>query len=372
MFLRAVLLPFVLTRAVLAFVAWFGTQVSASWSYPHPAEAARGWSYLPVGWLDAFGRWDASWYLDVARNGYALRGPPGEVQSNVAFFPLYPWAVRALHALVPGDDPASWYVAALLVSNAAALCGLWLLWKVTRAVSDEGTASRAVLYALLFPTGFVLSAPYPESLFLLLSAGALLAGTAGRFALAGALGFLLALCRPGGVLVALPLAWLAWTAGGARRGPALLAAALPGAGLALHAGLLWRLTGDPLALVHAQAGWGRTLSTPWRTLLRPLLLHPHLGPLEYAALALVAAAGAWLASRRETRALGIWALASLAPPLLSGALTSAIRFAGGTFPVFVALALAGRAAWVDRTVVVSFSAVQAALFLLWSRYFWIA
>ena len=371
MFLRAVLLPFALSRAVLAFVAWTGRQVSASWSYPFPAEADRGWSHLPATWLDALGRWDSSWYLDVARNGYALAGPLGTVQSNVAFFPLYPWTVRAAHALLPGGGPASWYVAALLVSNAAALGGLWLLWKVTRAVSDDGTASRAVLYALLFPTGFVLSAAYPESLFLLLSAGALLAGTRGRFLLAGGLGFLLALSRPGGVMVAVPLAWLAWTSGVARRVPALLASALPGAGLLLHAGLLWRVTGDPLALFHAQAGWGRTLSTPWRTLLRPALFHPFVGPLEYAALGLVAAAGAWLLSRRETRALGIWALVSLAPPLLSGVLTSSVRFAGVTFPVFVALALAGRAAWVDRTVVVTFTAVQATLFLLWSRYFWV-
>ena len=371
MFLRAVLWPFAWTRLLLAGVAWLGAQVSASWSYPFPEAARRGWQFVPAPWLDAFGRWDTAWYLDVATNGYAVRGPLAAVQSNVAFFPLYPWAIRLVRPLFPAGEGGA-YLAALAISNGAALGGLWVLWRLARRVSDEETASRAVLYALLFPTGFVLSAAYPESLYLLLSAGALLAGMAGRFLLAGGLGLLLALDRPGGVLVAIPLAWLAWTQGGARRPSALLAAALPGAGILLHAGNLWRLTGDPLALFHAQAAWGRALSAPWRTLLHPSPFHPFLGPLEVGALVLVAAAGAWLVARRETRALGIWALVSVVPPLLSGTFVSGLRFAGVAFPAFLALGVAGRRPAVDRAVVAGFSFAQAVLFLLWSRFFWVS
>jgi hypothetical protein len=369
---RAVLWPFVWTRLLLAGVAWFGTQLGSSWTYPFPEATRRGFAFVASPVLDAFGRWDAHWYLDVAISGYVVRGPLDTVQSNVAFFPLYPAAIRALGALVPGGDPGSLYLGALAISNAAALGGLWVVWRLARGLSDEETASRTVLYALLFPTGFVLSAPYPESLFLLLSAAALAAASRGRFLLAGLLGFLLALTRPGGVLVAVPLAWIAWTSAGARRFPALLAAALPGFGLAAHAARLWRVTGDPLALFHAQAAWGRTLASPWRTLLHPRDFHPFVGPLEAAALALVAAAGAWLVARRDTRALGIWALVSIAPALSSGAFTSSLRFAGVTFPVFLALAMAGRRPAVDRAIVVSFSFAQAVLFLAWSRFFWVA
>ena len=370
MFLRAVLLPFVWTRLLLAGVAWFGDQMSVSWTYPVAEAARRGWAFVPANWLDAFGRWDAHWYLDVAARGYQLRGPLASVQSNVAFFPLYPWTVRALHTVLPGTGEGSWYVAALVVSNGALLLGLWLLWRLARDLADEESATRTVRYALLFPFGFVLSSAYPEALFLLLSVASLGAASKGRPWLAGGLGLLLALTRPGGVLVAVPLAWIAAERGG-RRFPALAAAALPFVGLALHGALLWRVTGDPLALFHAQGAWGRTLASPWRTLLHPRELHPWMGPLEAGALALVAGLGAWLLRRRETRALGIWALVSLAPVLLSGTLLSSVRFAAVIFPAFLALGMLGGRPAVDRAVVIGFSFAQAALFLFWSRFFWV-
>jgi hypothetical protein len=302
-FLRAILLPFLWTRLLLVGVAWFGDQMSVSWTYPFPEAARRGWAFVPATWLDAFGRWDAHWYLDVASRGYELRGPLGTVQSNVAFFPFYPWTVRVLHALLPGQGEGSWFLAGMVVSNAALLAALWLLWRLARDLADEETASRAVLYVLLFPAGFVLSAPYPEALFLLLSVASLSAALKGRPGLAGLLGLLLALTRPGGVLVAVPLAWIAFERGG-RMLPALAAAALPGVGLAVHAALLWRLTGDPLALFHAQGAWGRALTAPWQTLMHPRDFHPRLGLPEALSLALVAGLGAWLLGRSETRALG--------------------------------------------------------------------
>jgi hypothetical protein len=375
MFLRAVLLPFAWTRLLLAWVAWFGSQMSSSWSYPFPEAARRGWAFLPGTALDALGRWDAHWYLDVASRGYELRGPLASVQSNVAFFPLYPWALGGVHAMLPSAwrGEGSLFLCAIAVSNAAALLGLWLLWRLAREVTgDDDVASRTVLYAIVFPTGFILSAPYPEALFLLLSVGALLAAVRGRFLLAGLLGLLLALTRPAGVLVAVPLAWLAFTQGGPRSRGALLASALPGLGLALHAGQLWRITGDPLALFHAQAPWGRSLTAPWQTLLHPRDFHAWLGPLEAASLALVAALSAWLLARRETRALGVWALVSLVPVLLSGTLLSATRFAAVLFPAFLALAMLARRPGLDRALVATFSFAQAVLFLFWSRFFWVA
>jgi hypothetical protein len=193
----------------------------------------------------------------------------------------------------------------------------------------------------------------------------------GRPGLAGVLGLLLALTRPGGVLVAVPLAWIALGQGG-RRLPALATAALPGLGLLLHAAILWRLTGDPLALFHAQAAWGRSLATPWQTLLHPRDFHAWLGPVEAVSLGIAAALSAWLLGRRETRPLGVWGLVSLVPVLLSGTLLSSTRFAAVIFPMFLGLAILGRRETVDRGVTIGFSFAQAVLFLLWSRFFWVA
>ena len=48
------------------------------------------------------------------------------------------------------------------------------------------------------------------------------------------------------------------------------------------------------------------------------------------------------------------------------------RFAAVIFPAFVALGMLARRPGVDRTVVAGFVSLQAALFLLWSRFFWVA
>ncbi len=380
-FLGDVLWPFGVTRLLLVAVAWFGTQVSASWTYPFPEAARRGWAFVPLAALDAFGRWDSHWYLSVAEGGYALRGPLASVQSNVAFFPLYPWLVRAAGALVPGAlrGPGSTYVAALLVSNACALAGLALVAAIARrSGASRAAASRAVLYLLAFPTGFILSSAYPESLLLLLAVACLWSAREGRFAAAGVLGLLCALTRPAGVTVAAAIAWLAFEPTEPTRDPLRRRAAraawalLPFLGLAVHAAYLWRLTADPLALLHAQVPWGRALAAPWRTVLSPRDFHPWLGPLEAACLLGSAALALWLLRERRTRALGVYALASLAPVALSGTLLSATRFAGVLFPSFVALGVLGRRPAVDRALVLSFSFAQAVLFLFWSRFFWVA
>jgi hypothetical protein len=385
-FARDVLWPFAWTRLALAAVAWLGSQLSPSWTYPFPEAARRGWAFVRALPLDAFGRWDAHWYLDLAAGGYAPRGGHGAVQSNLAFFPLYPWLVRGADALVPAPwrGPESLYLAALLVSNAAAIGALALLLRFAREVlGDPAAASRAVLYLLLFPAGFFLSAPYPESLFLLLSVGSLRAAWHGRPGAAGALGLLAALSRPGGVLLALPLAWMALSPGSTAEGggnrrrpgraPARLALSLlPALGLALHALHLWRLTEDPLALFHVQSAWGRAFAWPWRTLAAPRDFHPWLGPLEAVSVAGAAALGASLLREPRTRALGAWALASLAPVAFSGTLLSATRFAGVLFPCFLALGALGRRPGVDRGASIAFAMLQAALFLLWSRFFWVA
>jgi hypothetical protein len=88
-------------------------------------------------------------------------------------------------------------------------------------------------------------------------------------------------------------------------------------------------------------------------------------------MALLALLGAGLLRRRETRALGIWALVSLLPVLLSGTFLSAGRFAAVAFPAFLALGVLGRRPAVDRAVVTAFSFSQAVLFFFWARFFWV-
>jgi Mannosyltransferase (PIG-V) len=376
-FLGAVLCPFALTRAALLLTSWYATQFAPSWTYPLPVSATRGFTWTPALWLDVWGRYDTLWYLDVAAHGYAPPADLAHQQSNLAFFPLYPWLVRGLHALLPaawrGDEAR--FLVAVALSNALALAGLAAVFLLVRdAFHDEALARRTVLYLLLFPASFFLSCAYSESLFLFLAASTLLLAGRGRFWLAGACALLLGLARPSGVLVAVPLAWMVVERRGpspSRLRPDVLAIAAAPIGLALHGASLARLTGDPLAVLHAQAAWGRGLAVPWGTLLHPALFHPYMGYLEAAAAVLVLGLGVALIALRQVP-LALFTLASLAPILLSGTLMSATRLLVGAFPAFAALAWLGRREAVDRAVVISFTAVQAILFFAWSRFYWVA
>jgi hypothetical protein len=379
-FARAVLYPFALTRAALLVVAWFAGQFSPSWNYFDPVGATRGWSRLPALALDVWGRYDTSWYIDVAANGYRVPADLVHMQSNLAFFPLYPWLVRGLHALLPGawqaHGDAAWYLSALAIANAAAVAGLAATYLAVRdAWGDARLARRAVLYLLAFPAGFFLSCAYSESLQLALSAAALLLAGRRRWWWCGLCALLLALARPSGVLVAPVLCGMYLARrrrpGEARVGWDAVALAAAPAGLAAHAARLAALTGDPLALVRAQSAWGRALSAPWTTLASPAAWHVKMGPFELAAVVLFLALGARLLARRRA-ALGAFTLAALAPVLLSGTLMSATRLTATIFPGFAALAELGEREAVDRAVLVAFAMGQALLFFAWSRFYWVA
>lgn len=141
-------------------------------------------------------RWDALWFVHIARDGYTRGGP------DVAFFPGFP---LLLHVLGPVFGGAVWG-AALVVPTVALVAGLALVHRLVREVVDARTATRTVILLCVLPTSFYLVAPYSESLFLLLSTGCLLALWRRRLLLAGALAAAAAVTRPQGILLGAPLA----------------------------------------------------------------------------------------------------------------------------------------------------------------------
>ncbi|MFL5298790.1 MAG: hypothetical protein ACJ79R_00435, partial [Anaeromyxobacteraceae bacterium] len=147
---------------------------------------------------------------------------------------------------------------------------------------------------------------------------------------------------------------------------------LPPLGLLLHALHLWRLSGDPLALVHAQAAWGRGLSAPWAFLFSRPGTHPWTAPVDRAAIVLFLALGLWLLVRERRAGAGAYVLLSLVPIVLSGTPMSATRLVCVLFPALVPLArLTGRAR-VAPAVTCTFAVLQALLFAAWSRFHWVA
>jgi hypothetical protein len=145
--------------------------------------------------VELHNRWDSYWYLDIAREGYYLRGEKS--LSNVVFFPLYPLLVRAAGWVAGGNLVlGGWIVSSLFLALAA--CMLVLL---TREFHPAIDPVRPVWFLLAYPAAFFLNAVYSESLFLFLSLAMVYWARRGNFWVAAAFAGLASATRLAGVFL---------------------------------------------------------------------------------------------------------------------------------------------------------------------------
>jgi hypothetical protein len=142
--------------------------------------------------------WDAAFYRDLAEVGYRHVAEEG-----LRFFPLLPLLTRALAVPLFGNVG----LALILLVNVAALVAGALLHRLALdELGDRPTAERAAWLLALLPPATVLIAGYAESLLLVCSIGAFLALRRRQWWLAAVLGMAAGLCRPMGLLLAIPAA----------------------------------------------------------------------------------------------------------------------------------------------------------------------
>src|SRR4051812_41821894 len=152
------------------------------------------------------GKWDGRWFVDVARHGYdttlTRRSGGALVNTNVVFFPAYPYAIKAV--AVTGLSEL-W--AGLVVSWLAGLAAAWGIFALGALVYDRRVGvALAVLWGVL-PHAIVESMVYSEALFTALSAWTLYALLRRQWLAAGALCLLAGATRAaGGVVVAIVMA----------------------------------------------------------------------------------------------------------------------------------------------------------------------
>ncbi|MEU8878819.1 hypothetical protein [Streptomyces hydrogenans] len=206
------------------------------------------------------GRWDSVWYVRIAEHGYGYQVtlPNGDVHSDLAFFPLLPALERGLSAVLPLDAAG----AGLLVSWTASLAAAWGLYRCgEHVVSARAGIVLAVLWGA-YPTAFVQSMAYTETLFTALAAWSLYAVLRERWILAGLLCAFAGLTRP---TAAALIAALGVTALVAlvrdRRLPwrtvaGVLLAPLGWLGYVVYVGVR---ESSPTAYFDVQAGWGNSI-----------------------------------------------------------------------------------------------------------------
>lgn len=272
-------------NVILALLTYFATLFQASWANQNAVMTPH---LLLLSWK----RWDANYYLDIARLGYFK-------PEAAAFFPLYPLLIHVVTTIL---GPTHELIAAMLVSNLAtfvAFVGMNCL--VIQEGGDQRTAGQTLLVLAAYPLAFFLAAPYTEGVFLACALWALFAARRGWWFWAALAGFLGALSRPTGIVLFAPLVyefgrqqgWWAFVGafvlqrGRGRLRLALhqwswrktsaflaLAAAIP-LGVGLFAFLCLQVYGDPLFFISIHQDWYRVQMLPWDSFPRAYQLFAH-------------------------------------------------------------------------------------------------
>ncbi|MBI2861818.1 MAG: hypothetical protein HYX89_03260 [Chloroflexi bacterium] len=240
---------FAIYRVSLSLLAYLAFILLPMQSFPSAFHA-----FPDQPWLDGWARWDSWWYVNIVQHGYTY-DPGGE--SSVAFFPLYPLAIKSLTWLIPNP-----YLAGMIVSNGAFLLALILFHRLTALRLGKEAALWATLFLAFSPFAFFFSAVYTEALFLLLAVGAFYFAERRNWLLASLAGMLASGTRLVGIGILPALAILFWER---RRTQAPLSRmaylAIAPAGLGAYMLYLWSRFGDPLAFLKtSMAGWNIELS----------------------------------------------------------------------------------------------------------------
>jgi Gpi18-like mannosyltransferase len=311
-------------------------------------------------------RYDTAWYIHIAMVGY-------RADTSIVFPPLYPVLIHYVAPLVGGN----YVLASVLISNIACLIAFILLYKlIYREFQDDGLATRTLILFAAFPTAYYLMAGYTETVFLAFTLGAFTAAYHKQWLPAGALAFLASTTRLQGIVLCLPLAWIAYIQlreSGIRavlsRIPAVIGGALGTA--SVYAYIYLNHLGDFEKAFNV--GWKLTTRMPWVSVhtyldrLQAGIVPPHENNNAFI-LAMMMALGIIVTLKFKPQyALYVWAslfvimLRYHYGQNLEGAqFESAFRYVLLLFPCFIAAAMVVKRRWM--------MAVLVAVMLQWQLY----
>ena len=174
--------------------------VGRAWSQPFTAEP----HYWVSGFWDGYIRHDSFHLRYIIREGYRreTEGTWKGMSTNAAFFPLYPYTVKAL-TTIPGYGKLfkTVFPPGLILSNVSLLLAMAYLLRIARMSLDEDGARRSLVYLLAYPTSFYFSCFYTEGLFLLTVTASCYHFLNGRHFRCGAWGLLAAMTRSPGIML---------------------------------------------------------------------------------------------------------------------------------------------------------------------------
>jgi Gpi18-like mannosyltransferase len=205
---------------------------------------------------ELFTHWDGEHYRNIVTNGYRYSADlvykgykySNDKEYNIAFFPIYPLAVKMLMSIgLPFD------IAGTLISNATFLITVVTFYSWINQIYGRAIARWTTAVITWFPMSLFCSTTYTESCFLLLTISALICFENHRYIGASFFGILATATRPPGLVLIPALLLLAWI----ERRPliAYLSAIIMAGGLIVFSVFCWYKFDQPFAFVLAQEGW---------------------------------------------------------------------------------------------------------------------
>jgi Gpi18-like mannosyltransferase len=214
--------------------------------------------------LSAWNNWDALRFIQIAQYSYTNA-------NYSAFFPLFPMLIKAIAWLCGNQGYAA---IGMLLSNAALLVSLFILYQLASDLLGERVGRRTLLYLCIFPTAFFFFAAYNEAFFLLLTSATFLALRRRNYWLAGLIGLLAALTRSAGILLVIPFLAETWQQEYIK--PSLqdgvhlrkifiktLPVVFIPLGMSLYCLYCLHKFGSLLEFAEVQINWGRSTTWPW-------------------------------------------------------------------------------------------------------------
>jgi len=141
--------------------------------------------------------WDGDWYSSLVVHGYE-----GVLEEGVRFFPGYVIAGRFFDFLLPGSANTSLIFLANLGSLFAFLAMRKLVFLET---GSEKLAAKSLWVLAVFPSSFVLTWAYAESLFLSFSIACFIALRKENWKMVALCSFVASSLRPTGLLLVVPI-----------------------------------------------------------------------------------------------------------------------------------------------------------------------
>jgi Gpi18-like mannosyltransferase len=205
---------------------------------------------------ELFTHWDGEHYQNITTKGYVytvdlVHGGytySDSRQDNVAFFPIYPLAVKLL--MLIGIPFAT---AGTLISNGCFLIALLIFHPWVDRIYGHSIARWTTAVMAWFPMSLFCSVTYTESCFLLLTIATLICFENRQYVGASFLGILATATRPPGLVLIPALLLFAWV----ERRPliAYLSAIMMAGGLIAFSVFCWYKFNQPFAFIFAQADW---------------------------------------------------------------------------------------------------------------------